>query len=450
MASTQPPSSPQPRITPRIIIHGGAGNITRQTVSRARYNEYQTSLRQILAASAEVLNRPGATALDVATYAVSLLEDDPLYNSGKGAVFTREGKNELECSIMVSNGYRKRGVGCMMLRHVKNPIKLARELLIRGESEDGEAKDHCQYAGAYVESLAKKWGLDMVDPCYFFTKRKWNEHLKGLKEEERQKEKERKLKRMMPEMSDWEKTNYIPRGTCGAVVLDSFGTICVATSTGGLTNKCPGRIGDTPTMGAGYWAEEWYEDPPAPKHQMLYQPAPISPLDRFSRGDLRSLVGDCVRSIGLPTPTPSSTSSMDMDEKPSRVRHAVGMSGSGNGDTFIRLAAASTTAAKSRFTPMSLTDAVAWMTGPGGELQRSAGDRWGRFHEGVGGMIGIELVGNKATVICDYNCGGFFRAWTEEDGEQRCLIFREDRYESGPEGWFSDQGMTAMSNIFSA
>jgi len=71
------------------------------------------------------------------------------------------------------------------------------------------------------------------------------------------------------------------------------------------------------------------------------------------------------------------------------------------------------------------------MTGPGGELQRSAGDRWRRTHEGTGGMIGIEVLGEQATVVQDYNCGGMCRAWTEEDGEQKCLIFREDRYESG-------------------
>jgi L-asparaginase len=75
------------------------------------------------------------------------------------------------------------------------------------------------------------------------------------------------------------------------------------------------------------------------------------------------------------------------------------------------------------------------MVGRGGELQKSAGDRWGKTHEGTGGMIGIEVVGEKANVVFDYNCGGLFRAWVDEDGKKKCLIFREDSWESGPEGW---------------
>jgi L-asparaginase len=239
------------------------------------------------------LSYPGISALDVATYAVTLLENDPLYNSGHGAVFTREGHNELEASIMVSNGYRKRGVGCMMLRHVKNPIRLARELLIRGEDDGGDgSQDHCQYSGAYVEWLAAKWGLEIVDENYFFTQRKWDEHKRGLAEEKRRDEQGLSV----DEITEWEKQTYVPLGTCGAIVIDSSGTVCVATSTGGLTNKVPGRVGDTPTMGAGYWAEEWFE---AVKREMVYQPSPsvTSPIDKLSRGDMRSLVGDCLPSI---------------------------------------------------------------------------------------------------------------------------------------------------------
>lgn len=414
--------SPLSTVTPRIIIHGGAGNITRQTISKDRYNAYQASLRKILTSATGLLTRPGATALDVATYAVALLEDDPLYNSAKGAVFTSEGKNELECSIMVSNGYRKRSVTCMMLEHVKNPIKLAKELLVRGETGDGDGSgDHCQYSGAFVESLAKKWGLDIVDPSYFFTQQRWDEHERGLKEHGE---------------NDWEKKNYVPLGTCGAVVVDGAGTICVATSTGGLTNKVPGRIGDTPTTGAGFWAEEWYEGPHRAVHQMAYHRAGSTPLEHLSRGNIRSLVSDCLPAMAPSDSLSGETAGMGRSRStPPQIRHAVGVSGTGNGDSFIRLAAATTTACKSRFTPTPLSHAVTWMTGPGGELQKSAGKRWGHTHEGTGGMIGIEVVGQKATVVQDYNCGGMFRAWTEEDGEQKCLIFREDKYESGPREW---------------
>ncbi|CAO2658376.1 Nn.00g060990.m01.CDS01 [Neocucurbitaria sp. VM-36] len=428
-------------IIPRIILHGGAGNLTRTTIPRDRYNEYQASLNRILAQSADLLAVPGITALDVATYAVSLLENDPLYNSGKGAVFTREGKNELECSIMVSNGYKKRGIGCMLLKHVKNPIKLARELLIRGErGDDGDgdgdaAGDHCQYSGEFVEGLARKWGLEMVGQEYFFTQQRWEEHKRGLAEEKRREE----LGLATGEMGEWEKENYVPLGTCGAVVLDSFGTICTATSTGGLTNKVPGRIGDTPTIGAGFWAEEWnsFEELGSDRTQMLYQPSlsATSPIDKLSRGEVGSLVSECLPSFNS---TPSSATIPPRTQpidKPTPTRHAVGLSGSGNGDSFLRLCAARTTAAKSRFTSTSLAAATSWMAGPGGELQQSAGDRWDKVHEGVGGIIGIELVGKKGEVVCDFNCGGMFRAWTEEDGRRRCLIFKGEDWESGPEGW---------------
>jgi len=409
------------RIVPRIIIHGGAGNITRKSMSRERYDAYQASLRHILEASAELLFKPGATALDVAASAVSMLEDDPLYNSGKGAVFTSEGKNELECSIMVSNGYRKRGIGCMMLRHVKNPIKLARELLVRGEVDGGDgSQDHCQYNGAFVESLAEKWGLDMVDPSYFFTQQRWDEHKKGLEE----KQKQERGHFPTGEMSEWERGNYIPLGTCGAVVLDSFGTICVATSTGGLTNKVPGRIGDTPTIGAGFWAEEWHDGPAS---HMKYRQPRLTPLDQLSRGHVRSLVADCLPAFQTSRAEPTES------QNASSVRRAVGLSGTGNGDSFLRMAACRTAAAKSRFGLTSLSQGVKWMAGPNGELQKSAGDRWKRFHEGTGGIIGIELVGKKGEVVWDYNCGGMFRAWIDEDGSPKCRIFRGESYESGPD-----------------
>jgi L-asparaginase len=420
-------------IKPRIIIHGGAGNLTKTSIPRDRYDAYRASLNRILSNSTKMLSIPGITALDVATHAVSQLEDDPLYNSGKGAVFTRAGHNELECSIMVSNGYKKRGVGCMMLQHVKNPIKLARELLIRGEKADGGgAQDHCQYSGEFVEGLAKEWGLEIVGQEYFWTKGRWDEHMRGLAEEKERGEQGLE----MDGVSEWEKETYVPLGTCGAVVIDSFGTICVATSTGGLTNKVPGRIGDTPSMGTGYWAEEWND---AVKTQMLYHPVPpvASPIDKLSRGDLRALVSECLPAMSSPEQQTSAQSSSQVCEKPTKIRHAVGISGTGNGDSFIRMCAARTAAAYSRFSRNPLSTATTWMVGPGGELQKSAGDRWGKTHEGVGGMIGIQVVGKKVDVVFDYNCGGMLRAWTEEDGSRKCLIFREDSWESGPESWDS-------------
>ncbi|KAH8711964.1 nucleophile aminohydrolase [Phaeosphaeriaceae sp. PMI808] len=408
-------SSPKSQITPLIIIHGGAGNLTKKTLPRDLYDAYRTSLTRIITQSLSDLYT-GSSALTVATHAVSLLENDPLYNSGKGAVFTRSGTNELECSVMVSDGQRKRGVTCSMLTRVRNPILLAREVLVREEVRVG---DHVQFSGEYVEGLAEGWGLDVVGPEYFFTQRRWDEHVRGLKEEEEE------------GGGGFEKDRYVPLGTCGAVVVDENGTVCVATSTGGLTNKVPGRIGDTPSMGAGFWAEEWME------RGMVYRPMEgvMSPVEKLSRGDLRGLVGDClpgIGALGLSTATQATT---QVDEKAGGVRHAVGISGTGNGDSFLRLCAARTAAAYSRFSHTSLSTATSWMAGRGGELQQSAGDRWGKTNEGTGGMIGIEVVGDRANVVYDFNCGGMFRAWVDDEWNVKCLIFREDSWESGPESW---------------
>lgn len=399
------------------------------------YDAYISSIESIVESTFfRFYADPYLSALDAATHAVTLLENDPLYNSGHGAVFNRAGKNELECSIMVSNGYRKRGVGCMLLKHVKNPIKLARELLVRGDKKDvGGAQEHQQYSGEYVEQLAKEWGLDIVDEEYFWTKRRWDEHKRGLEEEKRKEDMGMKA----GELSEWEKNTYLPLGTCGVVVIDTSGTICVATSTGGLTNKVPGRIGDTPTLGAGFWAEEWFQEV---KKGMVYQPTPqaVSPLDKLSRGDLRSLVGGCLPSLNTPSITTPPTSGKETKK---RIRHAVALSGTGNGDTFLRLCAARTTAAYSRFTNTSLSTATAWMAGRGGELQKSAGDQWGKSGDGPGGMIGIEVVDDgseaaeKVDIVWDFNCGGMVRAWVDEEWRITSRVFREDGWENGPEGW---------------
>lgn len=272
----------------------------------------------------------------------------------------------------------------------------------------------------------------MVEQSYFFTQQRWDEHRRGLAEE-----REREDGGLQADsMSDWEKEHYIPLGTCGAVILDSSGTICTATSTGGLTNKVPGRIGDTPTIGAGFWAEDWTspDDRTVQQISMLYQPTMrgASPIERLSRGDLRGVIGDCLPSLASP---PASTSTNSTVEKPRCIQHAVGISGTGNGDSFLRLCAARTTAAYSCFSSTSLSSAATWMAGPGGELQRSAGSRWGKVSEGTGGMIAIELVGDKSDVVWDFNCGGMIRAWTQEDGSPKSLIFRQDSWESGPESW---------------
>lgn len=247
-------------IIPRIIIHGGAGNITPETIPPGDQIVYRKALLKILRSGRQLLDG-GHSALDVATQIVTLFEDDPLFNAGRGAVFTRAGTNELEASIMVTHGYRKRGVGCMRLTKVKHPIQLAKQMLIRGEDSDGKgggAYAHSQLCGEELESLAEEWGLDIVDPKYFWTQKRWNEHQRGLERERRHSQNPYGNANLSPDAHkrasiggdpSWDAYEYLPQGTVGAVVLDGRGTLCVATSTGGLTNKVPGRIGDTPTLG---------------------------------------------------------------------------------------------------------------------------------------------------------------------------------------------------------
>lgn len=426
-------------VTPRIIIHGGAGNIKRSNFPRSSWEAYKNTLLSILSSSASLLSSPKATALDVATYAVTLLENDPLFNAGHGAVFTRAGKNELESSLMVSDGYQKRGVGCMMLTKVKNPIKLAREMLVRGEvAGGGGAQSHCQLSGPKLEHLAEAWGLEIVDPSYFFTQKRWDEHLRGLERDKGITSHPSIAEPIIDEPGPqndishhlvWDEDEYLPQGTVGAVVLDSFGSVCVATSTGGLTNKLPGRIGDTPTIGAGFWAEEWFEK--LSKSQVQFDRSPAtSSLDSLSRGEFRDLFSSLIVPLfdcALPQEAPNAEQ-RHVNESENYVRHAVAVSGTGNGDSFLRLAAARTAASISRFSSanLSFAKAVSLVAGPHGELQKSAGDRWGVTGEGEGGMIGIELVGTKSNIVMDFNCGGMFRAWIDEHGKMHCMVFHDD------------------------
>lgn len=457
------------KITPRIIIHGGAGNILPANLPPAKYKLYHDSLLRILSNTHYFLTSPSSfplhqtsfsttTALDAVTYAVTQLEDNPLFNSGHGAVFTRDGINELEASIMVSSGKKKRGVGLMGLQHVKNPIKLAREMLIRGEQDleggNGEhrgpmstedetfrkthgAQGHSQLHRYSAENLAKEWGLELVDEKYFFVQARWDEHISGLR-----KEKDGKGD------ASWDAKEFIPQGTCGAVCLDADGVLCVGTSTGGMTNKLTGRIGDTPTLGAGFWAEEWEDtSESSAAWSDLYQ------LRRTMRNQglimdlgnqLKGIMADCFPGLNLRTYSPLYQEYLEdvaLEERLiSRKRYrSTAMSGTGNGDSFLRLAAVRSASSIARYRPgTSLQAAITEITGPNGELVKSAGDRWKRTGEGEGGIIGIELeviidqhgrkVEAMSHVVADYNCGGMFRAAINENGKAIMRVWRPGQY----------------------
>ncbi|PTB65607.1 N-terminal nucleophile aminohydrolase [Trichoderma citrinoviride] len=433
-------------IQPRLIIHGGAGNILRSNFPAEKYAAYRSALLSIVIKTQAFMNSSTPTpstaspymyteekkqtahpsALEIATHAVVLLEDNPLFNSGHGAVFTRDGVNELEASVMVSRGLKKRGVGVMGLRRVRNPILLAKKMLEHGEDDlapagsngkDVEldvpsAQGHTQLHGPTAEKLAAKYNLPLVDPSYFFTQQRWDEHVRAL-----EREKSSGLS-SSSSSATWHADEYLPQGTCGAVALDAEGVICAATSTGGMTNKLTGRIGDTPVVGAGFWAEEWDEEEDVEADALLKAEPGIS----FA-GPLKGLLADCFPtpwmyspSFAPPTPTTTTTT----------TTRSVGFSGTGNGDSFLRVNAVRTVAAIARYKPSPARLALARVAGPGGQLQQSAGDRWGRTGEGEGGMIGLEcvlerdedgrVVGARSEVLMGYNCGGMYRAWIDDEG----------------------------------
>ncbi|RPA91155.1 N-terminal nucleophile aminohydrolase [Choiromyces venosus 120613-1] len=363
---------------PSLTIHGGAGSISHSSLppSSPLYTAYTTSIREVLESTYPLL-LAGHSALTAATHAATLLENNPLFNAGKGSVFTRDGRNELEASVMVSRGYRKRGVGVAMLTRVKNPILLARELLVRGEGGVGAdaGQGHNFLSGAEAERLAEEWGCEMVDPGYFWTERRWEEHLRGLK-----KENGYSASGGVPDEDlQMEKGEYLSQGTVGCVAMDIHGTLCVATSTGGLTNKLPGRIGDTPTLAAGFWAEEW---------RVNTIPA-------------------------LP----------DVDHHKQPRTRAVALSGTGNGDYFLRLAVAHNISSRCRFGGLSLKEAAEAVVGRGGEMQRAAGERWG-LGDGSGGIIGLD---EKGDVVMVMNCGGMFRGYIDKEGKARVGVYWDEK-----------------------
>ncbi|KAL4817489.1 nucleophile aminohydrolase [Aspergillus spinulosporus] len=469
----------KPTFKPTLILHGGAGAIQRSALPPELWVKYEASLLTYLRATKHLLDN-GASALDAAVHAVSLMEDDELFNCGRGSVFTSAGTIEMEASVMVTSvrgeddvadnsDTMKRGAGVIGIKNVRHPIQLAREVLTRtGQDENGDpeggggsrnASMHSQLAGPYVEELARDWGLEFKPDEWFWTQKRWEEHRRGLDKSQLQDESEPVLG-----------YGYPSQGTVGCVCLDQWGNLAVATSTGGLTNKLPGRVGDTPTLGAGFWAETWEVEvgdhlASLPVHQpermrYLQQPrAEQSPLLRACpKSKWNMTLADCWPNFfqffkeGLSFETDADLDTSGTLVKPSyqekkpiclqyqKKRRAVAVSGTGNGDSFLRTAAARTACAMMRFSEqtVSLTDAVTAVAGINGELQRSAGRRWGKTGEGQGGIIGIEAETDVAAagyglrrgkVVFDFNCGGMFRAWVEEgvDGSdiEHVMVFRE-------------------------
>lgn len=218
-----------------LVVHGGAGTMERGKMTAEREREYRAGIENALHAGWTILQH-GGSALDATEAAVRVLEDDPLFNAGKGSVFNAAGVNEMDAAIM--DGKTLRAGAVANVEHVKNPISLARLVM--------ERSPHVLMAGAGAEAFAKERGMELVDAKYFFTQERWDE-LQWDKEKEKNKAAPVGDKKFIvaPEKA---------HGTVGAVALDRSGNLAAATSTGGKSNKLSGRIGDTPIVGAGTYA----------------------------------------------------------------------------------------------------------------------------------------------------------------------------------------------------
>jgi L-asparaginase / beta-aspartyl-peptidase len=216
-----------------LAIHGGAGTLRRDAMSAARADRYHAGLRQALEAGRDVL-ASGGSALDAVTAAVIALEDEPLFNAGRGAVFTAAGTHEMDAAVM--DGRERQAGAVAGIFGPKNPVLAARAVM--------EHSPHVLLIGDGALAFCRAHGVSFVERDYFYTESRWralqqtlDEQRRGLAEEDAEADEARR------------------HGTVGAVARDRHGNLAAATSTGGMTGKLPGRVGDTPIIGAGTYAD---------------------------------------------------------------------------------------------------------------------------------------------------------------------------------------------------
>ncbi|MEX0966799.1 MAG: isoaspartyl peptidase/L-asparaginase [Bacteroidia bacterium] len=307
-----------------IVIHGGAGNMNPDNISPEKRKQYEAVLREALIVGYETLEKRGS--LDAVEAVITMLENSPLFNAGKGAVMTNEGKNELDASIMYGKDLMAGAVAGVTT--VKNPIKAARAVM--------EKSPHVMMAGEGAEKFADQHGLELVDPEYFYNEERYEE-LERIKDREGQQQLDEGS--LIP--MEFEKM-----GTVGCVALDRDGNIAAGTSTGGMTNKRFGRIGDSPVIGAGTYADN----------------------------------------------------------------STAGISCTGHGEYFIRLAVAYDITAIMKYRQESLESAAKQVVKKLSEMG------------GKGGVIGLDRRGNVAMV---FNTSGMFRGYLKE-GEKPVVRIFED------------------------
>ena len=306
-----------------FAIHGGAGTIDRDKITPDREKKYRSGLEHALKAGYEILQQ-GGSGLDAVEAAVRIMEDDPLFNAGKGSVFTSAGTNEMDAAIM--DGKTLKAGAVASVKRIKNPISLARMVM--------ERSSHVMLDCAGAEAFAKENGVELVDPKYFFTQERWDE-LQRVKAAAKNRQGD--IKSIITDQELY--------GTVGAVALDRKGNLAVATSTGGTTNKLPGRIGDSPVIGAGTYANN----------------------------------ATCA------------------------------VSGTGDGEYFIRVAVAHEVSALIQYKGMSLEEAA-----------QAAIDKVGQLG-GRGGLIAID---RRGEIAMPFNTSGMYRGHVDSEGRFIIEIYR--------------------------
>jgi len=316
-----------------LAIHGGTAG-PRIGLSRDEEKAVREGMRQALEAGYAVLKRPDGTALDAVEAAVRVLEDSPHFNAGKGAVFTHEGQIELDASIMDGRDLSAGGVASVTV--IKNPVTAARAVM--------EKTKHVLLIGRGAEVFATKAGLETVDPSYFWTEKRWDQ-IQRVWEKEKEQEKQRD--ETSKENAARDDGVEEPWGTVGAVALDRQGNLAAATSTGGRTNKMYGRVGDSPIVGAGTYAEN----------------------------------GVCA------------------------------VSGTGEGEFFIRYAVGHDIAALMKYKGLSVDVAAAEVIL--GKLKKAGGE---------GAVIALDRKGNFAA---PYNTPGLYRGYITKDGKSGVRLYKD-------------------------
>ena len=214
-----------------IVIHGGAGTILKENMTPEREASYRAKLTEALETGYGILKK-GGTSLDAVEASIRVLEDSPLFNAGRGAVFTNQGRNEMDASIM--DGSTLNAGAVASVTNIKNPISAARKVMTETH--------HVMLVGDGAASFALSQGLEMADSAYFWTQKRWESLLKARQRE-------------TSETGQAKPAAGTQKfGTVGCIAMDSAGNIAAGTSTGGLTNKRWGRVGDSPIIGAGTYA----------------------------------------------------------------------------------------------------------------------------------------------------------------------------------------------------